>query len=468
MRRFFLPRNNSADWRICYRGLSLIGLTLLLLLPSPLLAFNPHYVVADDDIFDASAMTLRDIQRFLDTRTGTLKYYIAIDTDGLMRTAAEIIWRAAQQYHINPKYILTTLQKEQSLIDDPHPSQNQYDWAMGFGICDSCDKDHPGLQQYRGFAAQIDRAAWRNRYYAEHPNEFTYSPQKMIITDGVPITPVNQATANLYNYTPHIRGNVSFFSIFERWFVKRYPDGTLLRAKGSPGVWLIADDTRRPITSKAVLASRFNPKYVIEVMPSDLLLYPQGQPLKFSNYSLLRAPWGTIYLIVDNERRGIISREIFRRIGFNPEEVIPVAKEDLAPYTEGKPITLASAYPTGALLKDKVTEAIAWVENGARHPVLTQDILRVNFPKRPFITVDQAALMQFPEESPITLPTGTLIKTTLEPTIFVITDGVRRPLASMETFQALGYKKENIITVDEKTIELHTLGDPIEFYPIKK
>ncbi len=466
MKRFFLPRNNSARWRICYRGLLLTALTLLLLLPSPSLAFNPHYIVADEDLFDAAAMSLRDIQRFLDVRGGTLKYYLASDIDGALRTAAEIIWRAAGKYQINPKYILTTLQKEQSLIDDPRPSQGQYDWAMGFGICDSCDKDHPGLQQYRGFAAQVDRAAWRNRYYVERPEEFTYRPQKMMITDGVPVTPVNQATANLYNYTPHIRGNVSFFSIFERWFVKRYPDGTLLRAKKTPGVWLIADGKRRPITSKAALTSRFNPKYVIEVAPSDLLLYPQGQPLKFSNYSLLRAPWGTIYLIVDNERRGIASREVFRRIGFNPEEIIPVAKEDIEPYTEGKPITLASAYPTGALLQDTATKAIAWVENGIRHPVVTQDILRINFPKRPFVTVDQAALMQFPEESPITLPTGTLVKTASEPTIFVITDGVRRPLASMETFQALGYKKENIITVEEKTIELHALGDPIEFYPV--
>ncbi len=447
------------------RLFSVLCLLLFIILPSSTLAFNPHYVVADDDIFDVNAMSLRDIQRFLDFRQGTLKYYLAVDTDGLMRTASEIIWRAAQNYRINPKYILTTLQKEQSLIDDPHPSQDQYDWAMGFGICDSCDKDHPGLQQYRGFAAQVDRAAWRNRYYVDHPEEFTYGPQKMIITDGVPVTPVNQATANLYNYTPHIRGNVSFFSIFERWFVKRYPDGTLLRAKGSPGVWLIVDGKRRPITSKAALTSRFNPKYVIDVASSDLTIYPQGQPLKFSNYSLLRAPWGTIYLIVDNERRGIVSREVFRRIGFNPEEIIPVAKEDIAAYTEGKPITLASAYPTGTLLKEKTTGAIVWVENGIRRPVVTQDILRINFPKRPLITVDQSTIMQFSEESPVTLPTGTLVKISSDATIFVITDGVRRPITTMEAFRALGYKKENIITIDEKTIELHALGDPIEFYP---
>ncbi len=451
-----------------FRRIFSFVLTILLLLPSPLLAFNPHYVVADDDLFDASAMTLRDIQRFLDTRTGTLKYYSAVDVDGLRRTASEIIWRAAQQYRINPKYILTTLQKEQSLIDDPRPTQNQYDWAMGFGICDSCDKDHPGLQQYRGFAAQVDRAAWRNRYYAEHPEEFTYRPQTMIVTDGVPVIPVNQATANLYNYTPHLRGNLSFFSIFERWFVKRYPDGTLLKAKNSPGVWLIDDGKRRPITSRAVLASRFNPKYVIEVAPSDLTLYPQGQPLKFSNYSLLRAPWGTIYLIVDNERRGIASREVFRRIGFNPEEIIPVAKEDIEPYTEGKPITLASAYPTGALLKDKITDAVAWVENGVRHPVTTKDVLRLSFPRRPLVTVAQDTLMQFPEGSPATLPTGTLVTTVSDPTIFVITDGTRRAIATQETFQALGYKKENVVTVDDATLALHALAEPIEFYPLKK
>ncbi len=443
----------------------LLTLTLLLLLPSSALAFNPHYIVADDDLFDWTAMSLRDIQRFLDTRNGTLKYYLAVDTDGFMRTAAEIIWRAAGKYQINPKYLLTTLHKEQSLIDDPRPSQDQYDWAMGYAICDDCSKNDPGLQKFRGFAIQIDSAAARNRYYVDHPGEFIYAQKKSVLTDGVVVTPVNQATANLYNYTPHIRGNVSFWTLFERWFVKRYPDGTLLQERGTPGVWLIEDGKRRPILSRGVLTSRFDPRYIITVEKKDILVYPLGLPLKFSNYSLLKSPSGTIYLIVDNERRGITSREVFRQIGFHPDEVIPVVKKDLEAYTEGSPITLASAYPTGALLKDRTYTTLYFVENGVRHFV-AEAIARINYPKRKAITVASETLTQFIEGNPILLKNGTLVTTEGDPTIAVITNGMRRPIVSMDSFRALGYKLENLLTVDAPTLALHPLGDPIEFYPL--
>lgn len=445
------------------RRIIFFTLTLVLLLPSSTFAFNPNYIVQDDALFDGSAMTLRDIQRFLDARAGTLKYYLAFDIDGALRTATEIIWRAAQQHRINPKYILTTLQKEQSLIDDPRPTQDQYDWAMGYGICDDCDKNDPGLQKFRGFAAQVNGATARNRYYVENPQEFTYQKEKTSFVDGTPITPLNQATANLYNYTPHIRGNTSFFKLFQRWFIKQYPDGTLLQVKKKPGVWLIENGTRRPFLSKSVLTSRFNPRYVIEVEESDLLLYSEGRPLKFSNYSLLKAPWGTIYLIVDNERRGIASREVFRRIGFNPEEVIPVAKEDLDLYTEGSPITIASAYPTGALLRDKASQSLYYVENGTRR-FATDTIAKARYPGRRGILTTSANLASFSENAPLTMPNGSLIKTADDPAIYVVENGMKRRIGSMETFNALGYKTENILLIDTTTLAIHQEGEPIEFY----
>lgn len=58
-----------------------------------------------------------------------------------------------------------------------------------------------------------------------------------------------------------------------------------------------------------------------------------------------------IYLIVDDERRLVTSDEVFKKIGWNPEEVIDVTDVDLDNYFEGLPITENSIYPQGALLK---------------------------------------------------------------------------------------------------------------------
>ena len=108
--------------------------------------FNPSYIISDSELLDYNSMDLGEIQRFLDSKPGTLNDFLTFDKDGLMKNPSEIIYQLAQKYRINPKYILTLLQKEQSLIDDPYPSQDQYDWATGYAICDACDKTDPALQ----------------------------------------------------------------------------------------------------------------------------------------------------------------------------------------------------------------------------------------------------------------------------------------------------------------------------------
>lgn len=53
------------------------------------------------------------------------------------RSAAQLIWDAAQAYNINPAVLLVTLQKEQALITDDWPFSRQYLYAMGANCPDS-------------------------------------------------------------------------------------------------------------------------------------------------------------------------------------------------------------------------------------------------------------------------------------------------------------------------------------------
>ncbi|MEK9131225.1 MAG: hypothetical protein AAB429_03890, partial [Patescibacteria group bacterium] len=106
-----------------------------LLLPSfvPLLAFDPNYIISDEEMTDYASLDVDGIQRYLDR--GYLGDYTTEDLDGETRSAAEIIWNAAQNYQLSPKFILGMLQREQSLVDDDDPSQTQLDWAMGYAVC---------------------------------------------------------------------------------------------------------------------------------------------------------------------------------------------------------------------------------------------------------------------------------------------------------------------------------------------
>ena len=107
---------------------------------------------------------------------------------------------------------------------------------------------------------------------------------------------------------------------------------------------------------------------------------------------------------------------------------------------------------------------IAFVENGVRHPIASDAIRRINFAKRPVTTLTEEAFLEFPEGTPVMLKNGVVIKMEGDVIVYSVSEGTRRPFANRETFKALGYKEEKILTVDAETIALHSLGEPIEFF----
>ena len=126
----------------------LIVITLISLI-SPSFAraatFNPNNIISDNDLVDSQTMSATRIQKFLQDKGSPLANYQINDPWGNLKTAAQIIFDASQYYIINPQFLLVLLQKEQSLITDPTPSQGQLDWATGYGVCDSCSKDDPAI-----------------------------------------------------------------------------------------------------------------------------------------------------------------------------------------------------------------------------------------------------------------------------------------------------------------------------------
>ena len=123
----------------------------------PALAFDPNYILSDDDMTNGFALDRNQIQAFLDR--GYLGDYKTTDYAGVTRSATDIIWRAAQTHGISPKFLLVLLQKEQSLVEDDEPTQKQLDWATGYAVCDDCPMDDPAIQRWKGFGKQINSAA---------------------------------------------------------------------------------------------------------------------------------------------------------------------------------------------------------------------------------------------------------------------------------------------------------------------
>ncbi|PRZ44362.1 hypothetical protein CLV47_101488 [Antricoccus suffuscus] len=218
-------------------------------------------IISDAKFFDGNAMSANDVQGFLNSQGANcvagempcLKNYSmptppipaepglcsAVGATGGL-SAAQIIDVVARACGISQKVILVTLQKESALITKTRPSAINYRSATGFGCPDTAPCD----AQYYGFFNQVYRMARQFKVYTNNPtrygyqkgrnNNIQYNPNAGCGSSNVYIE--NQATANLYIYTPYqpntaalnnmygtgdscsAYGNRNFWRMYTDWF----------------------------------------------------------------------------------------------------------------------------------------------------------------------------------------------------------------------------------------------------------
>jgi len=460
--------------------------------------FNPNRIIEDGELLNYSSMGLSEIQSFLQNKGSFLANYTALNTHGDLKSAAEIIYDATHNNYdcekiilsdtpteaeksakcrhittVNPKFLLVLLQKEASLIEDSNPPQSHLDWATGYGCPDGwvCNP------YYKGFGKQVNSAALQFLAYMNEAARYNYKAgQTYFIKNTLDpyltsdnqttiVTPQNQATAALYNYTPHVfNGNYNFYKLWNRYFpaVSRfYPDGSVIKADGDPKVWLIENGKKRPFANWSAFISRFRADQIVPVSSDELTNYPLGDEIKFANYSLVQTPDKKIYLLVDKEKRPFASTAVFKKIGFNPEEIETAALEDLTGYQLGKAITATSTYVTGVLLQDSKSGDIYYVENGTK-ALVDKVLLSLKFEGKKILKKTTKELKTYATTTPILLAEGTLVRTSSFPTIYLISGGKKRPFPDDPTFNKFGYDLKNILTVSSQFLYNYEMGAAIQ------
>lgn len=232
----------------------------------------------DNQVFlDANSMNIDQIQNFLANKGSGLanrsfqlncygpdskerQWYAAVGAPcDQVTPASHIIYYASKVYGVNPQVVLATMQKEQSLITSPNPTDWQINQAMGYG----CPTN--GGCGASTFFYQVDYGTWVLRYHYERANRnYTwwndnpnwvcgnekkyykpnlYPGQNVHFYDdnGVHYRTyfiANAATSSLYCYTPHTynnpqglygnppygstgqyySGSYNFVKFFELWF----------------------------------------------------------------------------------------------------------------------------------------------------------------------------------------------------------------------------------------------------------
>ena len=219
--------------------------------------FEPGAIISDYNFYNSAALSEAEIQTFLADRSCLPRDespcladyeestqsqpaqgdgHCAAYPGGRNESASRIIAKVSAACSISPKVLLVLLQKEQSLLT--RPSASGYLRATGYGCPDTADCD----AQYFGFFNQVYRAAWQFRQYTQEPERaykigtvrVGFNPDATCGATSVSIE--NQATANLYNYTPYqpnqaalaepgtdgdgcsTHGNLNFWRFYNQWF----------------------------------------------------------------------------------------------------------------------------------------------------------------------------------------------------------------------------------------------------------
>ncbi len=459
--------------------------------------FNPNLIISDAELLDHDSLSLSQIQSFLKSKNSYLANYSTNNAHGTTKTAAEIIYDAANNNYdcsnaslsdspteaekklkcrsittVSPKFLIVLLQKESSLIEESNPAQARLDWATGYG----CPDNWTCNPYYKGFGKQVNSAALQFLAYMQEPQRYGYkagqtytfsNPYGTISNEAMTVTPVNQATASLYNYTPHVfNGNYNVYKLYERYFPQRparYVDGSLLQVQGEAGVWLIQNGYKRPFLSKSALVSRYSLNKIIIVDSSELESYEKGDPISLPNYSIVRSPDKSLYLIIGDQKRKFESQEVFKKFGFNPEEIIEASSQDLSYYQDGAPLKASSVYPTGALIRDPQSGGVYFVQDGTKAPIIDKALLNAKFKGQTILKTTATELAQYTKIAPLLFDDGELLKSDSANAVYLISNGKKRPFQSGTDFEKLGYKWGNIITVSPQLLYLYPLGEPLTY-----
>ena len=466
-------------------GISLLSLSIssfsAALIPSTAHAssFDKNFILSDDQLKDYDSMTQREIQSFLQDQGGFIASYETENHDGEVMLASEIIYNVSQEVGINPKFLIVLLQKEQSLITDDDPSDRQLDWATGYAVCDSCSKDDPAIQRWKGFGKQVNSASLQFiEGYLEDIRKYGYTASfgpgmETTLGDGTIVEPENATTAGMYAYTPHIHGNKLFHTIWNRWFgdtalddiqkeePRRHVSGTLLKAYDAPEVYYIDHGVKRYIASWTAFVSRFNPDLIVEVDAKVIEQFPTGREISLPNYSLLEDESGNVYMLVDDVLRPFESRAAFKKIGFVEDELVRISNDEVTEYASGEEIAADTAYPTGRIMR--LESGLTFVvKDSRRHLLLDDAVMRARFPNLTPVTVTANELSRYLEGPAVLLPDGYLVKSTNDPSVYVISEGLKLPIPSEEVFYSYGFSFDDVRDVSSSLLKMHETGPSLQ------
>lgn len=469
-----------------------LGAALALPLVSQAQGFNQNNIISDEFLTTIDKMSLTEVQSFLETQRGILAGYRTRDINGADKRAAEIIFEAGQQFRVNPRFLLSLLEKEQGLLSNPNPSAKALAWATGFGSY--------GSSKYHGFGAQVYYAAKAmGRDYDLYADYYRGFPvgRETVTEDGEIVRPENNATRKCYIYNPLVGGpgkawganwllwhliNVKFATLFAsydgsgsdsrnhvaadfaagKYF---YREGTAVKVAGGRATYLIKDGRRHYFSGPNALRLRYNPSEVVTISLEEFSSYPDGGPTGLPDgIAVQRQKGGAVYIVADGKLHGVPNSTVLRQLGYHPSQIVKVTDSEINNQPQGEAIPAKNlTRPNGQLVKIAGQNTLFVYRDHKLYPLWDSQVRKVNFPHHPIILISSAEAnnYQIMKTRPVLFRDGTLLMSTdgsRARAVFVVSRGDRYIFNSRDAFDDNGYLMKNVTKVSNRILQMHREG----------
>jgi hypothetical protein len=315
------------------------------------------------------------------------------------KSAAELIYNAAQANGISPQVLLVTLDKEQGLVSDDWPIKPQYLYAMGADCPDgpngaACDSN------YAGFSLQMMEGASLFRYYLDNMKQPWWSYKKPFQTNSIlwnvqstgcgasNVYIETMATAALYTYTPYqpnaaalnnmygtgdgcsAYGNRNFWRKFSDWFgttIVGSAPSPLFKSSASPNIYVVSEGSKYLVPNYATLIDYGLHRYDTAIVDQSFLdAFPTSTGLTNLAKKQFDGGAGTIYLFDDGRRLRIQSAQQCTDWAldcFNANSTKTLPNSFIDRYTA----------EVGPLTPMMANNGVAYkLENGQKRPIVSQ------------------------------------------------------------------------------------------------
>jgi len=241
--------------------------------------------------------------------------------------------------------------------------------------------------------------------------------------------------------------------------VPPHPNGVLLRAGSTPAVYSFESGVRRLVPNRSVFLERYGDwGKVASVSPYTVGTYPQDSQIGYPDGTLLKGSARTVYVLERGKRRGFASRAIFEGLGYKWENIILLSDAELGKYPAGDSIS-SLKHPDGTLMRRSSTSAaVYYLENGKRRLITSRAaFLSFGFEWED-VLVTGKFFANYPESSPLLYGDGTLLRGSTA-TVYVVSEGKLRPIASRETFADLGFRWDKVLSISNDWLSQFVIGE---------